>query len=182
LQQSLTEHLRSGGRVSPSYSGGRFYGGGASTPYRSGRTSPSGIVPIFFAAGFLAFWPGLWLYGAHYYPYSNPYRFYNESSQNNETKPVSCACSTAGDCGCDENDDTQYMNDLIGNGSYDALNKTLVTVADVNGTSTILVNGTLPPGTADTEGSAAGDGLRALLHHAGWWPVAAAVGAIVFTA
>jgi hypothetical protein len=77
------------------------------------------------------------------------------------------------------------MNDLIGNGSYAALNKTLVNVADVNGTSTILINGTLPNGTTasgGTESPNAADGMRALLQHAGWWPLVATVCAVVLTA
>jgi hypothetical protein len=155
-------------------------------PYKSGTRSPSGIVPIFFAASFLAFWPGLWLYGAHLYHYNHPYVFYNQSSQRNESKPVTCACDPYLVCGCDENGDQQYLTDLVGNGSYAALNKTLVAVADVNGTSTILINGTLPNGTTAAGGSedpnGAAGGLRTLLQHAGWWPVAAAVCAIVFTA
>ena len=60
-------------------------------------------------------------------------------------------------------------------------NKSLINVADVNGKSTILLNGTLPEGTADAVNNGAGDGLRELARHAGWWPLAAAVGAIVFT-
>lgn len=79
------------------------------------------------------------------------------------------------------------MKDLIGNGSYAALDKSVIDVANVNGTSTILINGTLPdgttaPGGTDAPGSAAGDGLRALLENAGWWPVVATVAAVVFTA
>ncbi|AEO53333.1 hypothetical protein MYCTH_2294498 [Thermothelomyces thermophilus ATCC 42464] len=166
----------------PAYGGGRFYGGGAATPYRAGSRSPSGIVPVFFAASALAFWPGLWLYGAHIYRFDDEYEFFNVTSQRTESKPVECACAQNADCGCDENRDKDYLDDLIGNGSYAALNKTLVNVADVNGTSTILVNGTLPDGTAALAGNAAGGGLRALLHHAGWWPVVATVCAIVLTA
>lgn len=143
-------------------------------------------MPVFFAASFLAFWPGLWLYGAHLYPYSHPYIYYNHTSQQNETKPVECACDPYNECGCDENGDQQYMNDLVGNGSYDGLNKSLITVADVNGTSTLLINGTLPNGTTAQGGTenpnAAADGMRGMLQHAGWWPVAAAVCAIVLTA
>lgn len=179
---SLTERTISGGRTTPTptYGGGRYYGGGATKPYKSGGHSPSGILPVFFVAGALAFWPGVWLYGAHLYHYDRPYHFYNQSSQRNESKPVDCACSPNGDCGCDENDNTDYLKELIGNGSYASLNKTLIDVADVNGTSTLLINGTLPAGTADAAGNAAGDGLHALLQQAGWWPVVASVAAIVF--
>jgi len=167
--------------TAPTYGGGRYYGGGAATPYRSGGLSPSGLVPILLVGSALAFWPGVWLAGAHMYHYNHPYQFYNQSANRTESKPVDCACAKDADCGCDENSDKTYMNDLIGNGTYDGLNKTLVNVADVNGTSTILINGTLPDGTASTDGNAAA-GLRALLQHAGWWPVVATVCAIVFTA
>jgi hypothetical protein len=166
----------------PAYGGGRYYGGGAARPYRAGGTSPSGIVPVFVAASFLAFWPGVWLYGAHRYHYERPYTFFNSTTQRTESKPVDCACSPRGDCGCDENNDKSYLDDLIGNGSYAALNKSVINVADVNGKSTILLNGTLPEGSADAFDNGAGDGLRGLVRQAGWWPVVATVCAIAFTA
>jgi hypothetical protein len=170
--------------VRPSYGGGRYYGGGASVPYRSGARSPGGIAPVFLGVGLLAFWPGLWLYGAHLYYHPHPYNYYNQTSQQNETKPVICGCDPYEECGCDTNSDSQFMTDLIGNGSYNALNHTLVTVADVNGTSTILINGTLPNGTVEAmeEGSGAAGGLQTLLQNVGWWPVVATVGAIIFAA
>lgn len=169
-------------------------------PYRSGSRSPSGMLPVFAGVAFLAFWPGLWLSGAYLYHYDNNHRFYNETSQEDEEKPVTCACDPDLTCGCDEPEDTEYLDDLIGNGNYHELNHTLITVADVNGTSTILINGTLPLGTTaaggteepgpeelgaveDGGGTNAGDGgLRGMLQHAGWWPAAAAVAAIVLTA
>ncbi|KAK3310252.1 uncharacterized protein B0T15DRAFT_30991 [Chaetomium strumarium] len=175
----------SGSGPSPAYGGGRYYGGGAAVPYRSGSRSPTGLLPVFFFAGALAFWPGLWLYGAHLYHYNHPYSFYNQSANRNETKPVTCACDPYLECGCDDTGDNQHLNDLVGNGSYAALNKSVINVADVNGTSTILLNGTLPNGTTaagGTEDPNAGNGLRALLQHAGLWPVIATVCAIVFTA
>ncbi|KAK0747869.1 hypothetical protein B0T21DRAFT_355299 [Apiosordaria backusii] len=184
----------SGGRTTtgtgpaPAYGGGRYYGGGAAVPYRAGSRSPTrSIAPVLLGASFLAFWPGLWLTSAYLYNHPRPYTYYNASSEQNETKPVTCACAENSVCGCDDNDDKQYMNDLIGNGSYDALNKSVVNVANVNGTSTILINGTLPDGTTaaggnEAPGSAAGDGLRILLENAGWWPVVATVCAVVFTA
>jgi hypothetical protein len=134
-------------------------------------------VPVFFLAGALAFWPGVWLYGAHLYNYNHPYSFYNQSANRNETKPVTCACDPYLECGCDENGDNQHLNDLVGNGTYADLNKTVINVADVNGTSTILLNGTLPNGTTVAD---AGDGMRSLLQHVGWWPVVTTLAALVF--
>ncbi|KAK4647564.1 uncharacterized protein QC761_102580 [Podospora bellae-mahoneyi] len=186
--------FNSGGRTStgtgpaPAYGGGRYYGGGAAVPYRAGGRSPTrGVAPLFFGAAFLAFWPGLWLTSAYLYHRPEGYTFYNVTTDQRETKPVICACAEDSVCGCDDNDDEQYMKDLIGNGSYAALDKSVIDVANVNGTSTILINGTLPdgttaPGGTDAPGSAAGDGLRALLENAGWWPVVATVAAVVFTA
>src|SRR5205085_2412681 len=108
--------------------------------------SPSVIDPLLFGAGAaLAFWPGLWLSGAYLYHYNHPYSYYNASSKANETKPVTCGCDPYAVCGCDENGDPQYLADLVGNGTN--LNNTLVSVANVNGTQTILLNGTLPNGT-----------------------------------
>jgi len=120
----------------------------------------------------------------YYYPYHHPYGYYNSSSGKNESKPVGCGCDQSVECGCDEdNNSTTVLKELVGNGSYASLNQSLVTVADVNGTSTILINGTLPNGTTanggDEDPNAAG-GLRTLLMHAGWWPAVATVCAMVF--
>jgi hypothetical protein len=98
--------------------------------------------------------PGLWLYSVYPYHFNNPYRFYNQSMQNatnpngtNMSLPVTCLCQEYSDCGCDENDDQGYLKELVGNGSYAALNKSLVTVADINKTRTLVLNGTLENGT-----------------------------------
>lgn len=176
-----------GSGARPAYGGGRYYGGGAAVPYRAGSPSPGrSITPIFFAGAFLAFWPGLWLYGAHMYSYPRPYSYYNQTAAKNETKPIICACAENSVCGCEDNEDRQYLNELVGNGSYDALNKSVINVADVNGTSTLLINGTLPDGTTAAGGegdsNSAGDGLRTLLVNAGCWPLVATVAAIAFTA
>ncbi|KAK3341327.1 hypothetical protein B0T25DRAFT_522663 [Lasiosphaeria hispida] len=174
-----------GSGPAPAYGGGKYYGGGSQTPYKAGSPSPSGIAPFLLIGGIgaLAFWPGLWLHGAYMYPYHHPYSYYNSTTKANETKPVTCACDEYAVCGCDENSDTQYINDLIGNGSYPALNNTLITVAKVNNTDTILINGTLPNGTTAAGGDEdpnAGAGLRTLLQNVGWWPVVATVCAMVF--
>jgi hypothetical protein len=96
---------------------------------------------------------------------------------------VSCACDPTVECGCDDTNSTVVLKELVGDGTYSSLNQSLITVADVNGTNTILINGTLPNGTTaggGTEDANAGAGLRGLLYSAGWWPVAATVCAMVF--
>ncbi|RGP63279.1 hypothetical protein FLONG3_9932 [Fusarium longipes] len=177
----------------PSYAGNR-YAGGASRPYSAGSRSPGGIRPFLLGAGVgaLAFWPGVWLYGAYMYHYPNSYRFYNESSQEEEDRPILCACSREASCGCDQDDNTNntaLYEELIGNGSYEHLNKSIVDVAEVNGTTTILINGTLPKDTAlpseDGAGGNSGEdsaAARAMIEAMGYWPAAAAVLAAVLIA
>lgn len=170
-----------GSGVQPTYGGGRYYPGGAAVPYRAGAKSALGIVPFLLLGSAIAFWPGVWLYGAYMYHYDNPYRFYNASSRANETRDVICGCARYAVCGCDDNNSTAYYDELIGNGSYDALNKSIVNVAKVNGTTTILINGTLANGTTVAgEDSAAAGSLQALAEAAGFWPVFATVIATVF--
>lgn len=80
----------------------------------------------------------------------------------NQTKPVTCLCAAYAECGCDDSGNTTFLDSLIGDGTYSKLNFSLVNVADINGTSTIVLNGTLPNGTTtpggteDANGGAAG--------------------------
>lgn len=167
--------------------GGRgFYSGGGVRPYAAGGRSPLGILPFaLVGVAALAFWPGVWLHGAYMYPYSHVHRFYNATTDRNETANVLCGCARFAVCGCDENNSTEYYDDLIGNGSFAALNKSVVNVGEYNGNRTLLINGTLPNGTtADgpDEGTSAapGGGMRSLVEAAGFWPAVAAVVAAVY--
>ncbi len=198
---------KTGSGVTPNYGGGRYYGGGATTPYTAGARSPLGIaaVPLAFTA--LAFYPGIWLYGAYAYPYTHPYTFYNRTAPANstnttttatrdlhfdievrqendtganETKPVTCLCAMYAECGCDDNGNTTFLNSLIGDGTYSNLNLSLVNVADINGTSTIILNGTLPNGTTAPGGTENASGAaRTVLEASGYWVMVALVGMTV---
>lgn len=147
--------------------------------------------------------PGLWLYSVYPYHFGNPvsvlsasrlqlllmiyqYRFYNRTDTNqtnpngtNTTLPVTCLCQEYSPCGCDENDNSTYIQDLVGNGSYAALNKSLVTVSDVNGTRNLVLNGTLPNGTTAPGGTDDDDTSAALSlqvsKYAGYWVMASIV-------
>lgn len=126
-----------------------------------------------------------WMAGAYSYPYANPYTFHNTTTNKDETKPVTCLCAMYQECGCDDSSgDAEYMNSVLGNGSYAGLNKTLVDVVTVNGTATIIINGTLPNGTTASGGTedafSAGNGRRGLLRAMGWWPVATTVLALAY--
>lgn len=121
------------------------------------------------------------------YPYTHPYRFHNHTTDKNETKPVICACDPYNPCSCDENSNSTYMNDVIGDGNYNTLNKSVVNVAEVNGTDTILINGTLPNGTTADGGtedpngdSNAAGSLHTMICAIGFWPVLVTVLATVF--
>ena len=141
----------------------------------------------------LTFYPGHWAYGAYAYPYHNPYTFRNHSATNstnddkrstrdiwinalverqdtgvNETKPVTCLCAADSECGCDDNGNSTFLDSLIGDGSYASLNKSLVDVADINGTSTIVLNGTLPNGTTTSGGTADANGASGMVEASGW--------------
>ncbi|KAI1656827.1 hypothetical protein F4813DRAFT_361987 [Daldinia decipiens] len=176
-----------GSGVRPSYGGGSYYGGGARQPYSSGKASPSGILPLVVggaALGTLGF-VGLSLASnAYAYPYTNRYYYHNSTTNQNETKPVTCICDYYGVCGCDDNGNQTYFNSVIGDGSYQNLNKSLVTVAENETTheKTIYILGTLPNGTTSsggTEDPNAGAGLQTLARAVGWWPVVTTAIAIV---
>lgn len=86
-------------------------------------------------------------------------------------------CQEYSPCGCDENDDSSYLNSIVGNGSYPALNKSLVTVSDVNGTRNLVLNGTLPNGTTapgGTDDDSAAISLQ-VGKYAGYWVMATIV-------
>jgi len=175
--------------------GGGYYGGGASTPYSAGSKTPKGLLAgaLIAPAAILLIMPGIWLYSVYPYHYNNPYRFYNRTAVNetnnnnlgrrqntggqgqNQSLPVLCLCQDSFPCGCDENDDQKYLDDLVGNGSYAALNKTLVTVSDVNNTRTLVLNGTLPRGTTAPGGTDDAAVALALGKYAGYWAVGLAV-------
>ena len=177
--------------TSPSYGGGKYYAGGASSSYRAGGRSPAGIAPYVLGGAALGFFPGVWLYGAYAYPYHNYYSYHNASNSSepqgqNETLPVTCLCSQYSACGCDDNNNTAYLDSLVGNGSAADENSTLIHIGPVNGTETLIINGTLPNGTdnsttADSNGSTTNAGVRqAVFENFGFWPMGAIVAATVW--
>ncbi|KAI9728309.1 MAG: hypothetical protein M1834_007713 [Cirrosporium novae-zelandiae] len=170
----------SGSGVRPTYGGGKYYGGGASTPYRSGSRSPSaGISPVFYPALAFGFFPGIWLYGVYSYPYTRPYTIHNETSNRNETLNVTCVCGQYQECGCDDNGNVTFVDSLLGNGSASSQNASLVQVATVNGSKGVYINGTLPNGTTAASSSAARGLRQSILETAGWWGMVVSVLATV---
>ncbi|KAL2864879.1 uncharacterized protein BJX67DRAFT_383297 [Aspergillus lucknowensis] len=168
-----------GSKPSPTYGrGGAFYSGGSTTPYRAGSRSPRGLAPFFLPAAALAFFPGVWLYGAYVYPYPHNYNYVNDTSLRNESIPVTCLCERYVECGCEDNNNSTYYESLF-NGTQPK-NTSIVRVTDVNGTQTIAINGTLPNGTL----AAASDDSAAtavdLMHASGYWVMAVVAAGAVY--
>lgn len=135
-------------------------------PYRSGSRSSAGIAPYLLVGAGLGVFPGLWLYGAYAYPYGHAYTYHNNTSNQNETHPVTCLCGEYQECGCDSNNDTDYINSV-------ANNQSVSKVAN----NTLYINGTLPNGTTAAGGvdSAAGSLTQSLAEMSGLWIVVAGV-------
>ena len=136
------------------------------------------------AVGFLG---GAYLaHGAYMYPYAHQYHYHNATTDKNETKPVVCVCGQYEECSCDDNGDDEYFRSVIGDGSYENLNKSIVDVVknDTDGRTYIYIDGSLPNGTTaaggDEDPSGGSDGLTALLRAAGWWPVVSTALALAF--
>lgn len=175
-----------GSGVTPAYgAGGAFYAGGSREPYRSGATRGS-VVPFVVGAGAVGFLGGAYLAGAYVYPYQHAYYYHNDTTNQNETKPVVCVCSEDAECSCEDNGDQQYFESLVGDGRYEHLNKSVINVAhnDTDNKTYIYILGTLPNGTTaaggDEDPNGAADGLRTLLRAAGWWPLATTLLALAY--
>lgn len=96
-----------------------------------------------------------------------------------QTKNVTCLCAMYSECGCDDNGNSTFLDSIIGDGSYAALNKSLVDVADINGTSTIVLNGTLPNGTTTSGGTEDANAGNRMIEASGYWVMIALVGCTV---
>ncbi|KAL1958874.1 hypothetical protein VTO42DRAFT_3711 [Malbranchea cinnamomea] len=160
-----------------SYGGGSYYAGGSSVPYTAGLRSPLGIVPFFLPLGALAFFPGIWLYGAYAYLMSHTYHYHNSASGKNDTLPITCLCQQYSVCGCDDNRNSTYLNSLFNDTDANGIprNSSTLVVANVNGTTGIYINGTLRNGTTAPDPSIRDDGAVPvkLLKLSGYWVMAA---------
>ncbi|KAL8698593.1 MAG: hypothetical protein Q9224_001783 [Gallowayella concinna] len=195
-----------GSSAKPSYGGGKYFGGGATRPYSSGTKSPrAGIVPLAIGIGAAAFiFPGIWIWGAYNYPYNHGYSYRNRTRRANNTDdriqrrqdqnvtlPITCLCEKYSACGCDDNEDTEYLDSIIGDGTN--LNESLVHIGpDENGQQTIALNGTLPNATDSQSDTSSGSSstssspsssaatTQRILESSGIWVIGAIVGATVW--
>ncbi|KAL2824743.1 hypothetical protein BDW59DRAFT_162167 [Aspergillus cavernicola] len=170
----------SGSGPRPTYGrGGGYYGGGSTSPYQSGSRSPLGLAPFFLPIAALAFFPGLWLSGAHIYPFHNPYRYTNNTNHRNESIPVICLCEQYAVCGCEDNNNNTYYESLFD--GTQPKNTSIVRVTDVNGTQTIAINGTLPNGTTAVNSELSSAAALTLMQASGFWVLAAMVASAMYT-
>lgn len=96
-----------------------------------------------------AVFPGVWLYGAYAYPYNHTITYDNHTDVN-----ATCLCAQYAECGCDENDDADYLAELPSNSTNLEL---------INGTEHLYINGTLDNGTTATGGDSSNDAGRRLV-------------------
>ena len=132
----------------------------------------------------MAFYPGFWPYGGYYYPYAYSHHYHNKTSKKDEVKDIICVCAKYSVCACDDIDEEEFYDELIDDGDWDKLNKSMVDVAKVNGTTKIVINGTLPNGTTvptDDEDlyEMYLNGAMSIAKAMGLWPAVAAVMATV---
>ena len=81
-------------------------------------------------------------------------------------------------CGCEENTEAAYIEQLIGDANR---NSSGVRIANVNGTRTLVINGTLPNGTTAVKGTASAARMgRPVGETLGVWVVAGVVAWGVF--
>lgn len=109
---------------------------------------------------------------------------------------MTCLCERYSACGCDDANNSTFLDGIIGDGNLANLNKSLVNVGNVNGTKTIVLNGTLPNDTvAEAAATTTGNGATAtatsvpiqstankrfLLETSGFWLLGAIVAATVW--
>ncbi|KAE8372558.1 hypothetical protein BDV26DRAFT_97044 [Aspergillus bertholletiae] len=165
---------RSGSGPQPAYGRGVYYAGGARTPYTSGSLSPRGIAPFILPAAALAFFGGIWLYGAYAYPYNHHYQYVDQTTHHNASMPVVCLCEKYAECGCDEVSNSSTYYESLFNGTQPA-NSSVTKVAEVNGTETIYINGTLPNGTTVADPSTPSGATRTGIETSGYWLMVALV-------
>ncbi|KAL1981693.1 hypothetical protein VTN96DRAFT_2307 [Rasamsonia emersonii] len=169
---------KTGSGTPRTYGGGSYYAGGASVPYTAGAKSPLGVTPYLLPLGALAVISTLWLYDAYAYPWSRPYQYHNLTTNTDETLPVVCLCQEYSECGCDNNNNSTYVDSILGN---NPTNSSVVWIATVNGTRTIFINGTLANGTTAADPSVSAAPAVRIMRWSRYWAIVAIVSAMVWT-
>lgn len=112
---------------------------------------------------------GALAYGAYNYDLDRA-TYYNETAMAQQTSSVKCYCARYQPCSCDRSDDEgAYVESLIGNGSYAAMQENKVTKISNN---TLYIDGSLTNGTTQN----AAVGKQGLLSQTAPLALAAALG------
>lgn len=114
------------------------------------------------------------------YPYSHGYHYHNRTSNKNDTLPITCLCEKYSKCGCEDNNNSTYLDSLVNGTTSEGLprNNSILKVAKVNGTKTMFINGTLSNDTTapGTSGSSPTVPLPVtILNLSGYWVMVAVV-------
>jgi len=137
-------------------SGGRsVYGGGGGTVFLAGAAAgaAAGLLAV-YTIEVASLWPGQW-WGdkVSVYPFNSTYEwnFHNATLDKNMTMPVACLCSISQSCTCQGTNDPAFIADVMKNGTWEALDHTLVSIGNLTVDKvtepTILLNGTVANGT-----------------------------------
>lgn len=181
MNSPISGGTSSGGSGAPrSFGRGSYYPGGAAVPFTAGKKSPKGLAAAgLLPLGAMAFFPGIWLFGAYMYPFHHGYPYHNRTSDKNETLPITCLCQQYSVCGCENNNNSTYLDSLVNGTTEEGLprNNSVITVASVNDTMRMYINGTLSNDTtAPTSGSSSTvPPPIAILNFSGYWVMAAIV-------
>lgn len=150
-------------------------------PYTAGSRSPLGLTPFLLPLGALAFFPGIWLFGAYAYHNTHAYNYHNNTSNQNQSLPITCLCQEYSVCGCDDNGNSTYIDSLVKNATDsngNIHNTSTIALATVNGTQGIYVNGTLSNDTTAADPSIASAAVQ-MVNLSGYWVMVAVVLATV---
>jgi len=82
---------------------------------------------------------------------------------------VQCLCGAYDACGCDNSTTDQAYIDGVAN------NASVARLANLNGTDTLVINGSLPNETTTTSAAAPAFGGKSIAELSGWWIVVAGV-------
>ncbi|OKL58752.1 hypothetical protein UA08_06240 [Talaromyces atroroseus] len=172
---------RSGSGTPRTYGGGGYYAGGATTPFAAGSRTLSGILPFALLGGALGIAAGSAWHG-YGYPFYTPYYYHdpmaashNNGQAGNYTMNVVCYCEQYSECGCDDNKNSTYLAEVIGDPPH---NSSIVTIVQNGTNETAYINGTLANGTTAADPNASG--ASAMLAVGSAWPVVALVSAMIY--
>lgn len=120
-------------------------------------------------------------YAPYYYQYPMATNYNNNNNgaaANNYSMNVVCYCEQYSECGCDDNNNSTFLAEVIGDPPR---NSSIVTIVQNGTNETAYINGTLANGTTAADPNASGASAVAAMG-ASAWPVVALVSAMMYYA